>query len=68
VEWGRNKTQVGMHLGLGVGRPFRGGTLEFQLVGDIGLRNNITETLPHGYNRLVVVTISACYKHQIGGR
>jgi len=67
VEWSRNKTLVGMHLGLGIGRPFRGGTLEFQMVGDIGLRNSITETLPHGYNHLVVVTLSASYKTQLGG-
>lgn len=67
VEWSRNKTQVGMHLGLGIGRPFRGGTLEFQIVGDIGLRNSINETLPHGYNRLVVVVVSAAYKIQVGG-
>jgi hypothetical protein len=66
VEWGRHKTQVGMHVGLGIGRPFRGGKLEFQLVGDIGLRNSINETLPHGYNRLVVVMLSASYKIQVG--
>jgi hypothetical protein len=66
VAWGRNKTQVGMHVGLGVGRPFKGGKLEFQLVGDIGMRNSINETLPHGYNRLVVVILSASYKIQVG--
>jgi hypothetical protein len=66
VEWQRNKTQVGVHLGLGIGRPFGGGKLEFQIVGDIALRDSINERLPHGYNRLIVVMLSASYKIQVG--
>ncbi len=66
VEWQRNKTQVGVHLGLGIGRPFRGGKLEFQIVGDVALRDSITESLPHGYNRLFVLMLSASYKIKVG--
>ena len=66
VEWSRNKTQVGVQVGLGIRTPFRGGKLEFQLVGDIGVRNTINETLPRGYNRLIVVMMSAVYKIPIG--
>lgn len=66
VQWDRNHTQVGLHLGFGAGRPSMGGKLEFQIVGDFGLRNSVTETLPHGYNRLVVVMLSASYKVQVG--
>jgi hypothetical protein len=55
-----------MHLGLGIGRPFRGGNLEFQIIGDVAFRDSITETLPHGYNRLVVLMLSAAYKFKVG--
>lgn len=65
VDWVRNKTQVGIHVGLGIGRPLRGGRLEFQMVGDIALRSSINETLPHGYNRLIVLMLSASYKLQV---
>ena len=67
VEWDRNKTLWGVHLGLGIGRPFRSGKLAFQLVSDISLKNTISETLPRGYNRLVVLMMSATYKIPIGG-
>ena len=67
VQWDRNKTLFGVHVGLGIGRPLRNGKVEFQLAGDISLRNTITERLPRGFNRLFVLMASATYKIPIGG-
>ena len=66
VEWNRNKTQFGIRIGLGIGRPVGRGKLELQLLGDIGLTNVFNETLPRGDTRFVVVMMSAVYKIPIG--
>ena len=67
VEWHRKKTQFGILFGLGLGRPFGRGNLDFQLLGDLSLTNLNRETLPPGYTKLLVVSVSATYKIPIGG-
>jgi len=67
VEWDREKFQLGLWFGLGLGRWLGTSKLDLQFLGNISLTDMNNEALPPGYIRLVAVTATATYKISLGG-
>ncbi len=67
VEWHREKFQLGLWFGLGLGRWLGTSKLDLQFLGNLSLTDMNQEELPPGYIRLVAVTAGATYKISLGG-